>query len=482
MWKDEINIATQWLIRIQNEDGGWSPPYDNIQLSGISTTALVLEALARSNTKVLDILKKGINFLLAYQQEDGGWPDRSVGCSLVIETAQALNALLQIKKLQLNNLPSFDNAIRNALNWLVRNQNDDGGWGLWLNERHGSLPHHAAWSTIALSEAIGHFQISIDERELILKTLRKAQTYFLNEFEKPNNEIGGWRQHKLAKYIDPHTTSFALFALSHTREVTVKLSEVAKMCKKYLINSMTVTGKWENTVEETVISVRFEASAKSIDIRRVKWWIAAPITILALQKVCGQRVFSKEIQEALFALKRQQNQDGGWGLSEGRSQTWVTAQVISMLVQVENDLDPTLEIGELIKQNISLRQNLLDRINADSTLLDALSILAPEVSKSRPVILFGKRGFYLSKRMLVFFAGLLILSYEFLVFQTDINSWLVNIGVLRSTSQSMFVLQGLAAVFLSDVIMRLLDRPFHERIAATTATLLGTILLGLYAP
>lgn len=341
MWKDEIELATDWLASVQNEDGGWSPPYDSIQLSGVSTTALVLEALARSGPSRTDNIRRGIEFLLAYQQEDGGWPDRSVGCSLVIETAQVLNALVQIRKLQLGNLPSFDDSIRNAVSWLLKNQNIDGGWGLWVDERHGSMAHHAAWSIMALSEIINHFSVSIEEREIISETLQKAKRYLIGEFEKLGNDMGGWREHKTAKKIDPHSTSFAIFALDLIPEASGDLHNISKLCRKYLLSAMT-TGQWENTIEEMVITVRFEPSAKSIDIRRVKWWVATPMAILALQKVCNQRVFSREMQEALFALKNQQSKNGGWGLSEGQSLTWVTAQVVSTLVQIEKELDPAL--------------------------------------------------------------------------------------------------------------------------------------------
>jgi len=482
MWQSEIEAATQWLVGLQNSDGGWSPPYEGAQLSGISTSALVLEALIRSGTVTREIIERGLSFLMSYQQRDGGWPDRSLGCSLTIETSQVLHVFILSEKFRSLNLEH--NPIRNAVTWLTVNQNSDGGWGLWSEERHGSMPHHTAWAVIALSEVLNSAHCPAESRNEVVKSLQQAKDFLFRLFVNSGSK-GGWKLHSAAKEIDPHTTAFALFALSKNPLIKNDLKDKKDIVQKYLLDSRKSHGIWENLTEELIISVKFNAEEISLDARRVKWWISTPIVLVTLFTVCGQRVYSKEVQETLFIIKNGQSKEGGWGLSlnaKERPLTWVTAQFVTMLIEVADSIDPRLEIGELVKQNIALRQNLLNRIEADLSLVDILALLTPEVSKSKPVVFFSKKGFYVSKRLLFYLWLLAILIYENLVLRSKTTAWLVNVGLLQTKAQGLFIFQGIAVAFTTDVIMRMIDRPFYERIIALITVMLGTVLLGLYAP
>jgi len=124
-WEDGVYTlkgALQYLLLFQNSDGGW-PKVRNGQ-SDIKTTALVLEALRPYRTYILggtpqgEIVIRtkidlGINYLKNKQNPDGSWQD-------VEGTAKVYDALLNYRQ--------YPNYNQQALNYLLFNQNEDGSF------------------------------------------------------------------------------------------------------------------------------------------------------------------------------------------------------------------------------------------------------------------------------------------------------------------------------------------------------------------
>ncbi len=130
--------GVRWLLDLQNRDGGWPTfcrgwgrlPFDR---SGTDLTAHALRALhAWRNVAAQNIeaaAERGWRFLSKNQNADGSWTplwfgnqDNSREENPVYGTAKCLLAYRDCGKLA-------ENEPARALDWLVRNQNDDGGWG-----------------------------------------------------------------------------------------------------------------------------------------------------------------------------------------------------------------------------------------------------------------------------------------------------------------------------------------------------------------
>ncbi len=128
----QIEKASRWLIENQNEDGGWAfsgLPNGNLP-SDADDTALSVLALLRSGlTKEHESVKNGINWLLKHQAYDGGWGTYRPGIgdvSCVSITSHVISALIEAK--------GFNSQIDKAIRWIKASISKQGYWkDLWLS-------------------------------------------------------------------------------------------------------------------------------------------------------------------------------------------------------------------------------------------------------------------------------------------------------------------------------------------------------------
>jgi squalene-hopene/tetraprenyl-beta-curcumene cyclase len=127
--------GVRWLVDLQNSDGGWPTfcrgwgklPFDR---SGADLTAHALRALAAwSGSQHPAVMQRGLAYLAREQRPDGSWiplwfgnehaPDET---NPTYGTARVLKAYAALR------LTETDQS-RRGVDWLVRTQNSDGGWG-----------------------------------------------------------------------------------------------------------------------------------------------------------------------------------------------------------------------------------------------------------------------------------------------------------------------------------------------------------------
>ena len=126
-----IKKACQWLIEVQNEDGGWafSGMKGGNLPSDADDTAVATLALLRSKiSQNHPSITKAIRWIKAHQAKDGSWgtyvPGQGdVGCVSI--TSHALEASLE--------LDGFENEREKAIKWLKKKIEKAGYWSdLWL--------------------------------------------------------------------------------------------------------------------------------------------------------------------------------------------------------------------------------------------------------------------------------------------------------------------------------------------------------------
>ncbi|MCJ1247668.1 hypothetical protein MMC30_004883 [Trapelia coarctata] len=175
--------AAEWILGMQNLDGGWAafdmnndklflnkiPLSDMGNLCDPSTadvTGRILEAfglmmkIARKEYAAQGLLKRmgsacerAITYLAAIQESTGAWYGRW-GSNYVYGTSNTLGGLAYFSE----NDPSVQSLVLPAIQWLKSVQNTDGGWGEDLNtykhpERAGcgvSTASQTAWGVMAL--------------------------------------------------------------------------------------------------------------------------------------------------------------------------------------------------------------------------------------------------------------------------------------------------------------------------------------------
>ena len=81
----EMRKAAEWLVSIQNEDGGWGEGGDSYRLdyrgyepceSSVSQTSWALLGLMAAGVVDHPAVRRGIDYLVARQREDGLWSEQ----------------------------------------------------------------------------------------------------------------------------------------------------------------------------------------------------------------------------------------------------------------------------------------------------------------------------------------------------------------------------------------------------------------------
>ena len=162
--------AVAWIEGMQCDDGGWAAfDVDNVQAlmrelpfsdfgelidpSSADVTAHVLEMLAAVEPSS-GVVKRGVEWLLAAQEDDGSWFGRW-GANYIYGTGAVLPGLAAA------GLALDHPAMRRAVSWLEDHQNLDGGWGEDLRSyrdvsyrgRGPSTASQTSWALLGLLAA-----------------------------------------------------------------------------------------------------------------------------------------------------------------------------------------------------------------------------------------------------------------------------------------------------------------------------------------
>ncbi|HEX9530691.1 MAG TPA: prenyltransferase/squalene oxidase repeat-containing protein [Acidimicrobiales bacterium] len=144
---EQMDQSTAWLREQQDvATGGWSGAPGDPHLSALNTAEAVIALMQVEGEIVRDgAVDAGIGYLRSQQaahgDDAGAWcrtievPDGApVNHPDVVRTGLALVAFTMA------GVPVTDNAVANALGWLQRVRNADGGWGCTPHERSRILP------------------------------------------------------------------------------------------------------------------------------------------------------------------------------------------------------------------------------------------------------------------------------------------------------------------------------------------------------
>lgn len=142
--RSALGAAVEWLLGLQNRDGGWPTfcrgwgalPFDR---SSSDLTAHVLRAFGlweqRLGAEDAGLLRRvqrarraGIGFLLREQRSDGTWLPLWFGNQHNQDDENPLYGTTRVLRALVTSGPQAELAVARAVNWLLQNQNDDGGW------------------------------------------------------------------------------------------------------------------------------------------------------------------------------------------------------------------------------------------------------------------------------------------------------------------------------------------------------------------
>lgn len=214
--KAAIERAVRWLELLQNRNGGWPTfcrgwgklPFDR---SSNDLTAHAMRALLAASA-ILDrkpdktSLDRARRFLINHQQSDGSWlplwfgnQDREDESNPIYGTAKVLAAAVHFLD---------DSAVDRATNYLICQQNHDGGWGggpsltQWLEQSESSASNGERPRVGKISATVS----SIEETALALDSLLTVanarqvelttQTDAVNRFKETRESLAAGKENQ----------------------------------------------------------------------------------------------------------------------------------------------------------------------------------------------------------------------------------------------------------------------------------------------
>ena len=172
---DAIKRGIEWISGMQSKNGGWAAfdknnnkkyltkiPFsdfgETLDPPSVDVTAHILEMYGKLGyTKDNDDVKRGLEYVLREQEENGSWFGRW-GVNYIYGVGAVLPALEALGE------DMSQNHVRKAIDWIIDHQNEDGGWGESCGSYvdpnlHGVGPSTAsqtAWALLALVAAKEH--------------------------------------------------------------------------------------------------------------------------------------------------------------------------------------------------------------------------------------------------------------------------------------------------------------------------------------
>jgi squalene-hopene/tetraprenyl-beta-curcumene cyclase len=252
----EVRRTGDWSVRHPNlEPGGWFFEYRNGFYPDTDDTAMVLMALARTGqawsrteeSEPLPAVRRAINWLLAMQNRDGGWPafDRGITRQVLTKVPFAdHNAMLDpscpditarvLEALGLFGYRPGQPQVDRALAFIMATQEREGCWlGRWgVNYIYGT------WQVLVGLQSVGF--------DMAQPMVRRAVAW-LQKVQQPG---GGWGE-TCRSYDDPSLkgqgtptasqTAWALLGLMAAGETT---SAAVRAGIDYLLATQGPTGDW----------------------------------------------------------------------------------------------------------------------------------------------------------------------------------------------------------------------------------------------
>ena len=241
---DKVKHAAQWLVKHQNDDGGWafsglddctdevtSPLPSDADDTALGTLALIRSLFVGIPTdrEALDqAVHRGIAWLQTQQSPDGSWStyqpgQGDVGCVSI--TAHAIEALLAFNQSDVPDKPDVQSEINRGIHWLRRQIHRDGYWrDLWLaKDTYGT-----ACAIIALIKAG-------------LKSASEIQRG-VDWLERTQNADGGWGEDMFGNPTEStvEQTAWSTYALLLANSE----STAAKEAVAFLLQHQRADGSW----------------------------------------------------------------------------------------------------------------------------------------------------------------------------------------------------------------------------------------------
>jgi hypothetical protein len=298
-------VYSEWVKRKQAEvlswqinkpddddDGGFCAEKPGDQ-GGVWTTSETIFTLLKY--KLLDAsdsrIQRAKEWLIRHRNlgadYGNGWPLINRGNSFVDTTSLTIIALSFFK-----DDPEAVEAISKAKDWLIENQNEDGGWSIWKYE--DSLVSATSWALLALKQMVDLFPQDEKSKAAILNG-----TTWLKLTQNQSNQLWGFKADGNSPNSETNnaSTRMAVYALFQLGE---NLVDYLPALKSFLAEFES-EGRWR-TIPETYTLKYF---GEGLD-QRLSWFNAPFVLamLVAYAKCVPHSVEIKSVIDGAESLKK----------------------------------------------------------------------------------------------------------------------------------------------------------------------------------
>lgn len=248
----EVRFASDWQKNASKvEPSGWFFEFHNPHYPDVDDTAMVVLSLKRlGGKKAADAIRRGLDWLLAFQNSDGGWAafDKTKSRPILEAIPFADHNAMQdpscpditgrvLESLGHNGFRHNESLVRRAITFIKSHQDKDGGWwGRWgVNYVYGT------WQVLAGLRSVGE--------DMSADYIRRAANW-LKSVQKPD---GSWGE-SCASYDNPSLKGQGESTASQTAWGTMGLLAVVgphdpavKKGVDWLLDHQANDGAWDES-------------------------------------------------------------------------------------------------------------------------------------------------------------------------------------------------------------------------------------------
>lgn len=193
-YEDQVVSALRWLKDTQESDGSWKAQNRPVAMTGLALLCFLGHCETPSSPEFGDTVQKAIVYLIANGKKNGGALATSAAHSNVcyehpIATYAMAEAYTLCKEFKIP-VPGLEETVLAAGNFLIKNQNDNGGWAYSYQTSGGHTDSSiVCWNLQAL-KACKTTELVFDEDKNDLEKSAKAGIEFLERCKNGKGTIG----------------------------------------------------------------------------------------------------------------------------------------------------------------------------------------------------------------------------------------------------------------------------------------------------
>lgn len=335
-----ISILVERQERLDSEMGAWSESIDFLkgEEAPLATAEVVLALVnfaARSEVK--NVIKRACKYLVQSQNDDdGGWADLSGDYSVVDATGCIITAFSEVERWNIFATPV--KKLEKALDFLLWQQNDDGGWGVIRNDE--SKMHYTYFALMGLARFKNMLP---NKKKEVHKAIKKAIVWIEENSHKNTDNGVGLSTDSAPSPIATALAILCLLEIGKPRSIKAKWIEFLKKSQK--------NGGWDEISDSSLVH----------GIRRTYDFRSIPQIIEALVR-SGEPIYSVVIGSALRELKKYELPSGGFVRDVGETNpiVWFTSWSLRVMYFLRQELSDNLSmyVDHSIKNAAEVKRKL----------------------------------------------------------------------------------------------------------------------------